>query len=505
MADERQNEQEFDDLLADFHIAQAKKAGKQAAAAQQETPKPDPDTAQVPRRPKSVARYAPADMPRKPDGSSYSIAELRQQQASRHAVQGQRTPYGELPAGKPLPARQDPRSQNDRARRQNAYEAAYRQQNPGQKKPVYRHRKANKPNGALVLFALLAIVVGGLSIHQIAQNRSEAAVNNPSISAGHLSSGDSFTGDPDAGAENLPSGTDASLSGGSAAETEEPAPEEMVLWNTTEVSNTQIDEGVLLLVNYQYPYNKADTIAVKDAYGNKNQYYQISSTAISLTDITLNAFNTMTEAFYLETGSDDMMIVSGYRNVQSQRDIYNDRVATQGEEMAALYVATPGHSEHHTGLAMDLTFYTDEGASVSIEEYEHGPWINEHCDEYGFVLRYPSDKVDITKIGYEYWHYRYVGVPHARIMSEKRLCLEEYITYIKDYTTDTKLLWIQKNGMMADVSVTALPSEGTLVYYVPMAEGETTEIKVPRGNIFHDTEISGNNVDGFIVTVHIGG
>ena len=215
--------------------------------------------------------------------------------------------------------------------------------------------------------------------------------------------------------------------------------------------------------------------------------------------------NAMTEAFYTETGSDDMIIVSGYRDVQSQRDIYNDRVATQGEEMAALYVATPGHSEHHTGLAMDLTFYTDKGASVSIEEYEHGPWINEHCDEYGFVLRYPSDKVDITKIGYEYWHYRYVGVPHARIMSEKRLCLEEYITYIKDYTTDTKLLWIQKNGMMADVSVTALPSEGTLVYYVPMAEGETTEIKVPRGNIFHDTEISGNNVDGFIVTVHIGG
>jgi len=421
-------------------------------------------------------------MPRKPDGTSYSIAELRQQQASRHAVQGQRTPYGELPPEKPLPPRQDPRSLNERARRQSAYEAAYRQQNPGQNKPVYKHRKVNKPNGALVLFALLAILVGGLSIHQIAQNRSEAAETTPSVPVR-----DTVTGE-----DNV------------FAETEEPAPEELVLWNTTEVSNTQIDEGPLLLVNYQYPYEKADTIAVKDVYGNKNKYYQISSTAISLTEITLNAFNTMTEAFYNETGSDDMIIVSGYRNVQSQRDIYNDRVATQGEEMAALYVATPGYSEHHTGLAMDLSFYTDEGKQVSIEEYEHGSWINEHCHEYGFVLRYPSDKVDITKIGYEFWHYRYVGIPHARIMSEKRLCLEEYIEYMKDYTTETKLLWIQGNGMMADVSPAALPSEGILVYYVPMTEGETTEIRVPRGNIFHDTEIAGNNADGFIVTVHIG-
>ena len=212
----------------------------------------------------------------------------------------------------------------------------------------------------------------------------------------------------------------------------------------------------------------------------------------------------MTEAFYNETGSNDMIIVSGYRNVQSQRDIYNDRVASQGEELAALYVATPGYSEHHTGLAMDLSFYTDEGASVSIENYEHGSWIDANCADYGFVLRYPSDKVDITKIGYEFWHYRYVGLPHADIMTAKQLCLEEYVEYIKQYTTDTKLLWVQENGLLADVSSTALPGEGTLVYYVPMTEGETTDIRVPRGNIFQNTEISGNNADGFIVTVRIG-
>ncbi|MBE6615473.1 MAG: D-alanyl-D-alanine carboxypeptidase family protein [Ruminococcaceae bacterium] len=492
MADEKQNSQDFeDDLLADFHIAQAKKSAPLAAA---QTPsqssdsggtdvKTDSDKTPPPRKPRPVQRPA-ADMPRKPDGTPYSIAELRQNQASRQTGRDRMTPYGELPQARPLPPRQDPRRQSERTRQQSAYDAAYYQQNPGQKKPVYRHRKMNKPNGALVLFAVLVLLVGGISIGQIVRNRSAAGEENNLPAVGQT---DILTGEDTA-----------------AAETNEPEPEELVLWNTTQIDNSLLDDGSLILVNYQYPYADADTIPVKDVYGNKNQYYQVSSTSITLTGVALDAMNTMTEAFHTETGSDDMIIVSGYRNVQSQRDIYNDRVATQGEEMAALYVATPGYSEHHTGLAMDLSFYTDEGKSVSIEEYEHGLWINENCAKYGFVLRYPSDKVGITKIGYEFWHYRYVGLPHATIMSEKLLCLEEYIEYIKQYTTDTKLLWIQPGGLMADVSATALPIEGTLVYYVPASEGETTDVRIPRGNIFQNTEISGNNVDGFIVTVHIG-
>ena len=484
MADEKQNEQEFDDLLADFHIAQAKKAARQANTEPTAVPDAKPaDTGtskKAPQRP--VPPPAPTHMPKKPDGTPYSIAELRQIQASRQAIRNRQTPYGEIPPQKPLPPRQDPR-QNERTRRQSAYEAAYHQQNPGQKKPVYRHRKMNKPNGALVLFAVLVLLVGGISISQIAKNRSAAKEEN------NL---------PDVGRTDILTGEDT------AAKTDEPEPEELVLWNTTQVSNELLDDGPLILVNYQYPYADADTIGVKDVYGNKNKYYQVSSTNITLTQTTLDAMNTMTEAFYSETGSDDMIIVSGYRNVQSQRDIYNDRVATQGEEMAALYVASPGFSEHHTGLAMDLSFYTDDGTSVSIENYEFGPWINDNCAKYGFVLRYPSDKVDITKIGYEFWHYRYVGLPHANIMSEKHLCLEEYIEFIREYTTDTKLLWIQENGLMADVSATALPSSGILVYFVPAAEGEITDVRVPRGNIFENTEISGNNADGFIVTVHIG-
>lgn len=331
-----------------------------------------------------------------------------------------------------------------------------------------------------MLFAVLLLTVAGLSIGQIAKNRSEEN-SKPKETT------------PPETIETLPEEETGGISEA-----------DMVLWKTETIDNSLLGEGDLILVNYNYPYDDADTISVKDVYGNKNKYYQVSNTNIKLTPIALDAFNAMTEAFYDETGSDDMMIVSGYRNVQSQRDIYNDRVASQGEELAALYVATPGYSEHHTGLAMDLSFYTDSGASVSIEEYEYGNWIDEHCAEYGYVLRYPSDKVDITKIGYEFWHYRYVGKPHAQIMTDMHLCLEEYIDFIKQYTTNTKLLWIQPSGLTTEVSVSALPSEGTLLYYVPMDTGDTTEVLLPRGNTFNNTTISGNNVDGFIITVNIG-
>lgn len=414
--------------------------------------------------------------PLKPDGTPYTPDEWQQLQAYRQAMRQRQQNAAQSQTNKPM------RRPTERDRQQAAYEAAYRQQMGGQNngRPVYRHRKMNKPNGAVVLFAVLLLTVSALSIGQIAKNRSEETTKSKETTP----------------PETVETIADEETGGISEAD--------MVLWKTETIDNSLLGEGDLILVNYNYPYGDADTIAVKDVYGNKNKYYQVANTNIKLTPIALDAFNAMTEAFYNETGSDDMMIVSGYRNVQSQRDIYNDRVASQGEELAALYVATPGYSEHHTGLAMDLSFYTDSGASVSIEDYEYGSWIDEHCAEYGYVLRYPSDKIDITKIGYEFWHYRYVGKPHAQIMTDMHLCLEEYIDYIKQYTTETKLLWIQPSGLLTEVSVSALPSEGTLLYYVPMDKGDTTELLLPRGNTFNDTTISGNNVDGFIVTVQIG-
>ena len=85
-----------------------------------------------------------------------------------------------------------------------------------------------------------------------------------------------------------------------------------------------------------------------------------------------------------------------------------------------------GTSEHQTGLAADIVA---AGNQVLEEEQENTPeqqWLMEHCWEYGFILRYPKDKTDLTGVGYEPWHYRYVGVEAAQEMKESGQCLEEY-------------------------------------------------------------------------------
>jgi len=496
------NDPELEDLLADYNIVISHKQPREPASSKPAEKHPQAANAQMEReRNASAASHRTAaqnrsgasapvgDVPRKPDGTPYSLEELRQIQASRKAMYARQS--------QPRPEQRTSSQPRETAAGnigqtspESAYEAAYRQHGSGgQKRPSYRRRKPDKPSGAVLLMALLLVAVGAISIGQIVRNQNETGetgdVNPPAVQ-------DSQTGDAADPAE------------GTEPDTDTVPEEDTVLWKTVTVENTDIHRGELILVNYQYPYPEADTVAVRDVYGNKNPYYKLASTNIALTDVTLQAFNAMTERFYADTGVDDMIVNSGYRNVPSQQKIYDDRVASQGKEMADLYVATPGYSEHHTGMAMDLSFYTDEGATVSIENHEFGSWLHEHCVEYGFVLRYPSNKVDITKIGYEFWHYRYVGHPHAEIMTEKELCLEEYIDFIKEYSTDQKLLWIQPGGVMADVSSTALPGEGCLVYYVPASAGETTDIQVPRGNVFENIRISGNNTDGFIVTVDIG-
>ena len=93
--------------------------------------------------------------------------------------------------------------------------------------------------------------------------------------------------------------------------------------------------------------------------------------------------------------------------------------------------ALPGHSEHECGLAADIIDAGSAGWSAPlIDEQEDMPaqkWLMEHCQDYGFILRYPKDKEEITGIIYEPWHYRYVGKKYAKEIMEKGLCLEEYI------------------------------------------------------------------------------
>lgn len=114
--------------------------------------------------------------------------------------------------------------------------------------------------------------------------------------------------------------------------------------------------------------------------------------------------------------------VSGYRSYELQKYIYEINVANNGQEYTNDYVAIPGRSEHQIGLAMDL----GDSTGNLIENSEEVDWVKNNAHLYGFILRYPKGKEDITGYKYESWHIRYVGVNVATNIYSENITLEEY-------------------------------------------------------------------------------
>lgn len=179
---------------------------------------------------------------------------------------------------------------------------------------------------------------------------------------------------------------------------------------------------------------------------------------------------------------DDMMKVYGNASTVTVTDAYRslDAQAATGGKIPA------GQSDHHSAYLITLDINGDVDTH----------WIQQNCHKYGFVVRYPASKASITGVGkaagmsYDYMEaIRYVGIPHATYMTENNLCLEEYVQLLRaSYTKDAQL---QING-----------TDGNLysVYYVPASSGDITQFQVPS-NYHYD--ISGDNQNGFIVTVNL--
>ena len=123
----------------------------------------------------------------------------------------------------------------------------------------------------------------------------------------------------------------------------------------------------------------------------------------------------------------NVVMVSGYRSYDTQSAIFSDTVSMYGEEEAATIVAVPGTSEHQTGLAADITDDYYDLMNESLENTGLFQWMSAHCHEYGFIVRFPKGKEDITGIIYEPWHYRYVGVEAATYIMKHDLTLEEFL------------------------------------------------------------------------------
>lgn len=119
--------------------------------------------------------------------------------------------------------------------------------------------------------------------------------------------------------------------------------------------------------------------------------------------------------------------VSGYRSYETQKGLFNYFVQTQGEAIARRYSAEPGHSEHQTGLAMDVSASTGKcAADDCFADTPEASWLAAHAPEYGFIIRYPKGKEAITGYAYEPWHLRYLGKSLAQKVAASGLTLEEY-------------------------------------------------------------------------------
>lgn len=132
----------------------------------------------------------------------------------------------------------------------------------------------------------------------------------------------------------------------------------------------------------------------------------------------------------------DLKVLSAYRTVNYQKKLFERNVKSRMENDGMTYeeayydtsinIAPPGGSEHNAGLAVDIITKKDWDTYEAFDQTKEYQWLQEHCWEYGFIMRYLKGKEDITGYIYEPWHYRYVGVKYAKDVMDSGLCLEEY-------------------------------------------------------------------------------
>lgn len=236
-----------------------------------------------------------------------------------------------------------------------------------------------------------------------------------------------------------------------------------------------IYKGSLILVNSSYPIRtdyQPELVEVESDYAQ-----------IQLEQKTAAVLNGVLQAI---CANDRILAVSGYRTMEEQQAIYMDSLQENGKEFTEKYVAVPGHSEHQTGLAIDLGLRKREIDFIRPDFPYEGicESFRRRAIRYGFVERYEKGKEEVTGIAHEPWHFRYVGYPHSEIMKEKNMALEEYITYLKKYPYEGTHLIHRRDNKTMELFYVAVEQEALLC--------------LPRQAVY---QISGNNIDGCIVVI----
>lgn len=209
-------------------------------------------------------------------------------------------------------------------------------------------------------------------------------------------------------------------------------------------------EDVVAIVNVKADYKWYDEEIIKDVDMSKentilvNKFNKLPENyePQDLVDISIqyaydnNRIRSHVNAAYIEMAKDakkeglSLIASSSYRSYQNQEIIYNRSVANSSVEITDKTSARPGHSEHQTGLTIDiLTYNVPLSAFENTEEYH---WLQENAHKYGFIMRYPSDKEYLTGYSYESWHYRYLGIDLATKVYNEGITYDEYYAYYLD-------------------------------------------------------------------------
>ena len=204
------------------------------------------------------------------------------------------------------------------------------------------------------------------------------------------------------------------------------------------LSLEEIITNVNIGLDKPYYENTTETTYLNKEYILVNKYHHLSENYIpknlqtintkyarnnmQLVDYAKNAFERMAEDALQENMT--IIAISTYRDYQYQNSLYNNYVKTDGKEKADTYSARAGHSEHQTGLAVDIS--TNDTDYNNFEKTREFNWMQKNAHKYGFILRFPENKTKETGYQYEAWHYRYVGKEIATYIHENNLSFDEY-------------------------------------------------------------------------------
>lgn len=240
-----------------------------------------------------------------------------------------------------------------------------------------------------------------------------------------------------------------------------------------------IYRGNLILVNRRYPVNNSfEKSEAAEAFENS-----LNGDVI----LEKTAANMLTQLLR-ECGAGNRIIpVSGFRSLKEQQQIFSESIKENGEAFTFKYVALPNHSEHQTGLAVDMA-QNHGKIDFLCPSFPYDGICGEFrrkASKYGFIERYGKGKEAITGISHEPWHFRYVGYPHSEIMEKNLFSLEEYIEYINAYKYGCNHLIYNNNQHVTEI------------FYFEL-KGETGMLSLDE---YVPYQLSGNNRDGFIITV----